>query len=334
MARHLPLLALAAAAFLLGCALTPSPDPAGWQAVGEGDHRYGWDPAWGARPDGSDLGNTHGGIVVDAAGRIYVNTDTEDAVMVFHPDGRLLDRWGADLAGGLHGMTIAERRGVEHLWLTHTGRHEVYETTLGGRVLRTFPWPEASGKYASAGEFRPTGVAVAPDGRVFVADGYGKGWIHEYTAEGEWTRCWGGPGTEPGRFRTPHGILLDTRGAEPRLVVADRENARLQVFDLDGGLLEVVEGMFRRPCMAAQRGDELVVADLAGRVTVLDRDNRLVTHLGDQPDTGKRANNGVPRAEWAQGEFLAPHAAAWDARGDLYVMDWLALGRVTRLQRL
>jgi len=330
------LLLLAAA---IGCAVGPADaDPRAadpdWLRLGSATHRYAWDRAWGRLPDGQPLGNTHGGVAVDRLGRIYVNTDTERAVMVFAADGRLLDSWGAELAGGLHGMCLVERDGEERLWLTHTGRHEVLETTLDGEVLRTLAWPEASGEYARAGEYRPTGVAVAGDGRVYVADGYGKGLIHEYAADGSWTRCWGGPGTEPGRFRTPHGILLDTRGAEERLVVADRENARLQLFNLEGQLLEVVEGMLRRPCMAAQRGDELVVADLAGRVTVLGPDNQLVAQLGDQPDPAKRANNGVPKEQWAQGEFLAPHAAAWDGDGNLYVMDWLALGRVTRLERL
>ncbi len=340
--RHLLLLALCLTAFGLGCALAPpsassagpAAAPADWARTGEANHRYAWDPDWGALPDGRELGNTHGGIVVDRLGRIYVNTDTEAAVRVFDAAGALLDSWGAEYAGGLHGMCLVEEGGEERLWLTHTGRHAVFQTTLDGRLLRTLDWPEQSGKYQSADQYRPTGVAATADGRVYVADGYGQGWVHEYDAAGQWVRCWGGPGSEPGQFRTPHGILLDRRGPEPRLVVADRENHRLQLFDLDGGLLEVVEGMLRRPCMTAQRGEELVVADLAGRVTVLGRDNQLIAQIGDQPDPAKRANNGVPRAQWAQGEFLAPHAAAWDHDGNLYVMDWLALGRVTRLQRL
>lgn len=330
-AASVPVLTLA---LVLGCAVGPSQPAADWLRTGEGAHRYAWDPAWGSLPDGAALGNTHGGIVFDRGGRIYVSSDTAAAVRVFAADGELLDSWGAELAGGLHGMTLVEEGGEERLWLAHIGRHQVLQTTLDGRILRILEWPAASGKYQSADEYRPTGVAVAGDGRVFVADGYGQGWVHEFAADGRWTRCWGGPGQEPGRFRTPHGILLDTRAAAPRLVVSDRENHRLQVFTLDGELLEVVEGMLRRPCMAAQRGQELVVADLAGRVTVLGADNQLVAQLGDQPDPAKRANNGVPREQWAAGEFLAPHAAAWDRDGNLYVMDWLALGRVTRLQRL
>jgi hypothetical protein len=83
-----------------------------------------------------------------------------------------------------------------------------------------------------------------------------------------------------------------------------------------------------------QRGNDLVIADLAGRVTIFDRNNKLITHLGDNPDPKKRANNGVPREQWTDGEFIAPHCARWDTQGDLYVMDWVAVGRVTKLKRV
>ena len=92
--------------------------------------------------------------------------------------------------------------------------------------------------------------------------------------------------------------------------------------------------MLRRPCKIQQHGEFLVVPDLAGRVTILDGDNQLVTQLGDNPDPSLRAVNGVPRESWVDGEFLAPHSAAWDAHGNLYVMDWNALGRITKLRRI
>jgi hypothetical protein len=136
----------------------------------------------------------------------------------------------------------------------------------------------------------------------------------------------------------PHGIFLDERGVaqgkEPVLLVCDRENNRLQAFGLDGSHKEVLQAEVRRPCKIARRGADLVVADLAGRVTILDEDNNVVAHLGDNPDPSKRAKNGVPKEDWRDGEFIAPHSACWDAEGNLYVMDWLALGRVSKLARV
>lgn len=310
------------------------PPRASGPELGSGLHRYAWVPDWSERPAEGELGNTHGDVVVDRTGRVYVNTDTDRAVLVYDADGRLLSSWGDDLTGGLHGMCLFEEQGQERLFLAHIGRHEILKTTLDGEVLWRAGVPLQSGHYESADQYRPTDVAVAPDGRFFVADGYGRHVVHRYAADGTWLGSFGGHGKAPGQFNTPHGVLVDTRHAEPRLLVADRENARLQAFDLDGRLLGVVEGMLRRPCKVRLAGDDLVIPDLAGRVTILDGDDRLLTHLGDNPDPALRAVNGVPRESWRPGEFLAPHGAGWDADGNLYVVDWNFLGRVTRLQRL
>ena len=325
----LPFLALGA---LLWGAIQDPLGP-GAVVVGEGEHRYLWVPGWAELPEGMTLGNTHGCMAVDGAGRIYANTDSEHAVVVFEADGSFVTSWGAELAGGLHGMVWRKEGEKEFLYLAHTGRHQVLKTTLDGEVVQSFPWPEESGHYESATQYRPTGVAVAPSGDVYVVDGYGKGWLHRFRSDGSYVASWGGPGEEPGRFRTPHGIWLDARGAEPALIVADRENHRLQVFDLEGELLRVIDGDLRRPCTVFEHGGHLAVADLAGRVTILDENDEFLVHLGDNPDPDKRANNGVRPESWADGEFLAPHGVAWDARGDLYVLDWNFQGRLSKLAR-
>ena len=326
--------------------------------VGEGEHVFEWVRGWAQLPERlaeRGLGNTHGCVVVDGQDRVYVNTDAEDAVLVFDREGQLLSSWGPalarqgiDLSGGLHGMLLVEEEGEERLLLAHTGRHEVLGATLEGEILWTLGWPEASGHYASAEAYRPTSLALGPDGRLFVADGYGASWIHEYEGAGSerrYVRSFGGPGAEPGRLATPHGLFLDPRGEEPLLLVADRENHRLQGFSLEGGEggeggtgagepALIVADLLRRPCHMQARGDVLAVADLAGRVSLLGRANELLVHLGEQPDPAKRAQNGIPRAAWRDGEFVSPHCVAWDSHGDLYVVDWLAEGRITKLRRV
>jgi len=308
-----------------------SPDPV---RMGEGRHSYEWEADWGVLPEGLSLGNTHGCMAVDSKGRVFLNTDSENAVVIIGADGRFEKGWGKEWAGGLHGMTLVEENGQEFLYLTHTGRHEVAKTTLDGEVLWTIGWPEESGLYGGAGEYRPTGVAVAPDGRFFVADGYGKSYVHRYDAAGKYLGSFGGGGTEPGKMRTPHGIWIDMRGAEPSVLVADRENGRLQSFSLEGELLGVHTGQLRRPCNVDGHAGDLVVADLAGRVTILDAQNELVCHLGDNPDPGQRAQNGIQPDLWKPGVFISPHSACFDAEGNVYVMDWLRWGRVSKLRRV
>jgi hypothetical protein len=309
----------------------PSPAPI---VLGSGAHRYEWVHGWGRLPEGVSYGNTHGCIVVDAKDRVYVNTDSENAVIVFEPDGTFVRAWGKEFRGGLHGMTLVKEPAGEVLYLAHTARHEVVKATLEGEVLWSVAYPEAAGIYKDAGGYAPTSVAVAPDGGFFVADGYGASWIHQYDKDRKYVRSFGGPGKEVGKLQTPHGLWLDRRGETPTLLVADRENGRLQRFDLSGKSLGVVEADVRRPCNFDERGGDLAIADLAGRVTILGRDGKVITHLGDNPDPAKRAQNGVPRDQWKDGEFIAPHCARWDSKGDLYVLDWLSAGRVSKLKRL
>lgn len=302
--------------------------------LGTGSHRYEWVSSWGPLPGSADYGNTHGGIVIDEAERIYLNTDTTKAVLMFDLDGRYLGAWGQEFTGGLHGMAIVRECGAgELMYLTHTERHEVVKTKLDGTVLATLPFPQSAGVYASPAQYKPTGVAVAPNGNIYIADGYGQSWVHQYDAALAYVRSWGGSGTETGKFRTPHGIWVDTRTPTPSVVVADRENGRLQVFDLDGKFIKAVPG-FRRPCGIHQLGDDLVVPDLGGRVTILDKENQVITQLGDNPNEALRAQNGVDKAQWQDGVFIAPHSARWDADGNLYVMDWNFRGRVNKLRRI
>jgi len=312
-----------------------SPAPLRFQA---GTETFEWVRGWGRLPGGRRLGNTHGCIVVDSQDRIYLNTDTEDAVVVFAPDGRVVKTWGKELAGGLHGMALVQEDGREFLLLAHIGRHQVMKSTLDGEILWTLDFPKESGLYESAERYLPTSVAPLPDGGFLVADGYGASWIHRYDRERKYVTSFGGPGSELGQLNCPHGIWVETRGEEPLLLVADRENGRIQVFDLDGRarreVKDVEHDLLRRPCHMHPFESRLAVADLAGRVTLLDRELGLIAHLGDNPDLARRAQNGVPPEEWKDGEFISPHCVNWDSRGNLYVTDWVSAGRITKLARV
>ena len=329
--------------------------------VGEGEHTFQWDAHWMQLPEGRDwLGSTHGCIALDRKGRLYMSAETGPAILVYGEDGVLQESFGQDWGGGVHGLSVVTHKKVDKsngvvdtstwkaedprwqdhgqtLWIAHTSRNLVMHLTLKGEVLRSIGWPQASGKYESKDQYKPTSVAVGPGGQLFIADGYGKSWVHIYSADGEYQTSFGGPGDEPKNLSTPHGLWMDYSTKPATLLVADRENHRLARFDLQGEFLSGTDpesGLLRRPCHVQFRGDLGVVADLAGRVTLLDSDLKLVAHLGDNPKTGERANYNVAPQDWREGVFCAPHCAGFDQSGNLYVMDWNVAGRVTRLSAM
>ena len=302
--------------------------------LGSGAHTYEVEPDWGRLPDSVHYGYTHG-VVVDAQHRILVHNQSRDAMVIFDHQGKFVKSWGQEFEKGAHGMLLNREGGTEFLYLSDYARHIVVKTTLDGEVVWTLGYPKDAGVYESEEKYKPTNVAVAANGDVYVADGYGLSWVHQYNAKAEYIRSWGGKGTEPGKLDCPHGIFVDTRGAEPVLLVADRGNARLQKFTLDGKHAGFVTEELRRPCHFDRRGDELYIPDLHGRVTIFDRENRLITHLGDNPDVWKRKGwPNIPHDDRVAGKFISPHAACVDAEGNIYVVEWISDGRVTRLRRV
>lgn len=305
--------------------------------LGSGEHQYECIHDWGALPDRIQYGNTHG-VAEDADGNIYVKhtvgggSQSPDAIVVFDAEGKFIKSWGANFKGGAHGLHLSKEGGKEYFYLCDTGRKEVVKTTLDGEVVWTMGCPAETGHYKNASEFVPTNIAVAPNGDFYVADGYGRDWIHQYSAKAEYIRSFGGTGKAPGRTSCPHGLMVDTRGAEPLLVVADRGNRRLQYFSLDGQHRSFVTEELRAPCHFHQRQGLLLIPDLEARVTLFDKDNRLVTHLGD----GVHYNGlrDKPRDKFTPGKFVAPHSAIFDHEGSIFVVEWVDVGRVTKLRKV
>ena len=302
--------------------------------LGSGAQLYTWESAWPLAPDHERLGPTHAGVVFDKSGRIYVGTNSPRAVLVFDEEGNLLLTIGEQHARGIHGMLMVERDGQEQLLLTQLRTQEVIALSLNGELLWRLGIPDAEGLYGEERKFHPTSVAMAPDGRLFVADGYGRSWVHLYDANRNYLRSIGGLGTDLGKFNIPHGLLVDTREEPATLLVADRANHRIQRFSLEGELIGKLDVELRRPCSISSREKNLVIADLDGRVTILDQNDQLVLHLGDNPDTDQRGQFKIPTSDWKNGTFLSPHHAAWDATGNLFVLDWNLYGRVTKLTRV
>jgi hypothetical protein len=304
-----------------------APAAAGPVPTGNGSYVFQAHAWWGKLPDGKALGPTHGGIAIDQAGLIYASTEAAHSICVFRPDGSLAKTIAPDKTG-FHSLMIRMEGDTEYLYGAFGRGEQGVKMDLDGKTVQTFP---RDGVTVPDGLKGVTAVTVAPDGAVFLAVGYGSNRIHKFSPTGELLKTFGGPGGGPNGFKACHGLIIDTRFGEPRLLVADRENRRLVHLDLEGNFIGVHATGMRRPCAMSFRGDLLAVAELEGRVTLLDKEGNPVAFLGDNPDKGQWANFGVAAADMKPGEFTAPHGICWDAEGNLYVEEWNKTGRLTRL---
>lgn len=304
--------------------------------LGSGSYAYQVVPGWGHLPPGVKFGYTHG-VQVDSQNRVIVHNQSKDSVIFFDSEGGYIKSWGPEFEKGAHGCLLRNEGGTEFLYLSDYVRHEIVKTTLDGETVWTLAWPEKSGLYRSEAEFKPTNVAVSPDGDIYVADGYGLFYIHQYNSRLELIRSWGGKGDGPGQLNCPHGIWVDLRSSPPTIMVADRGNARLQRFTLDGKHIAFFQDAMRKPCHFDQnpKNGDLLIPDLHGVVTIYGRDNRAVAQLGDNYGVWEREGwPNLPRNTWQAGKFITPHAACWDLEENIYVVEWIAEGRVTKLRKV
>jgi hypothetical protein len=190
---------------------------------------YQVEAAWPRRPAHCQIADVPG-VAVDAKNRVWVFTRAVPPVQVYDTKGEFLFGWGEDTVGRAHHLKVLPSGEV---WLSDIGHHVIRKYSQDGKVLQTLGRPGEPGCDEERMD-RPTDMAVTPAGDIFVSDGYGNNRIVHFDASGKFVKAWGTMGTAPGEFSLPHAIALDSKG---RLYVADRNNARVQVFDQKGELL-------------------------------------------------------------------------------------------------
>jgi NHL repeat-containing protein len=197
---------------------------------------YQVDPTWPKRPDNCQWGRMPG-VAVDDKDQVWIFTRAYPPVQVYDAQGNFVRAWGSDLVGRTErGVTShqikIDDRGM--IWLADIGRHTVIQVTPQGKVLRTLGTPGVPGNDESHFN-KPTDMAITPQGDVYVTDGYVNSRVVHFDKDDNFVKQWGKPGTGPGEFNLVHAIVRDSQG---RFYVADRNNARVQVFDPNGKFLD------------------------------------------------------------------------------------------------
>jgi hypothetical protein len=293
---------------------------------------------WLKLPDGRpQLGNMHGDVAVSSSGDVYVSVqDPQAGLQVYAPDGRFL-RNVANAPADLHGFVIRRTGDGEFLYGATMRGQTIVKMTLDGKVVMTIPASAIPDDFkvrnARSGQLGVvlTGVDVAPNGDIYVADGYASDYIHRFDRTGRHLASFGGK-KEPYSFNTLHKLAIDTRFEPARIIATDRANNRVVHLSLTGEFLGVVARDLLLPAAVVISGDNAIVGELTGRVTILDKAGAVAGRVGTNTEQGVGTNK-VPPEQWRPGFVLAPHGVAVNDRGDLFVSEFNAFGRVHRFNR-
>ncbi len=303
--------------------------------MGTGEMTFETVPGWGLRPDGnSAIGSTHGSVVVDKSGLIY--TSSKEGVFIFSPDGKVVHSHLGPKYSNIHDMEIRDEEGTEFIYGARNNNAEgIKFNAKTGEIVLKLPYPEESG--LGKIKFNPTAITVAPNGDIFLSNGYASNHIFRFDKSGKYLSHFGEKGNEMKQFNTAHGMTLDARYEPPRLLICDRNHSpkgRLVHYSLDGEFIGEVITNLGMPTAVAIKDGFVSVPDLSGKLWVLDKDNKIVTILGENPDPKQGGNFNVPQEKWVEGAFSGTHGSYWDEHGNLYVQDWNVDGRIMKLVRV
>ena len=303
--------------------------------TGKGKMTFETVPGWGLSDAGkSQIGPTHGAVVIDSKGSIY--TSARAGVFVFSPEGKIIRRFLGKKYSNMHDMEIRKEGKDEFIYAARNANAEGMKFhAVTGDIVLNLKYPAESGLKLK--RFNPTAITVAPNGDIYLANGYASNHIFKYDKKGKYVMHFGQKGNGLKQFNTAHGMTLDTRYDPPRLLICDRNHqpkGRLLHYSLDGKFIaEVVTGL-GMPTSVAIQGDYVAVPDLLGWLTILDKKNQVIAVLGKNPDPKKGRSFGIKQENWVEGVFSGTHGSYWDKEGNLYVQDWNISGRIMKLVRV
>lgn len=314
--------------------------------IGHGDFKYRVHKAWGDLDRSvTPVKNCHE-MVMDSQGRlIMVGDDIRNNIVIYDKSGKLLDSWGIRYKGG-HGLTLWNDGSEDFLFICDSNGESIIKTTTEGRELMIIGHPSEYGAYEKEDKFKPTESAIAPNGDIYIADGYGSNYVLQFTKDGEFIRKIGsGRGIGKDQFQTAHGVCIDYRGkGEPTLLITSRAGNCFKRFSLDGNYLEQINLPGAYMCRPVIHNDNLysgvcwsseidfVEGDMdthpirtnpkSGFVTILDNKGKVVSNPGGTKPEYKKGE--LQRMLQEQPIFNHCHDVCVDDDENLYVCQWNA----------
>ncbi|QTN33725.1 hypothetical protein HZ994_15870 [Akkermansiaceae bacterium] len=294
-------------------------------------HEYHHHKDWLETPEGLEhVGDSHGEIDVDSAGNFYVSVvgGEKSGIQVYSAEGKYL-RNLPNARNNHHGFTIVREDGKDVIYAACLGDPKTAVLKLGtdGEVLLEIPlsaFPQEIGD-----KFALTHADKAPNGDIWVIDGYRSDRIFIFGADGKFKTTVAGKG-EPWKFSTAHKFAFDTRYEPARVLVCDRSNDRLVHIDLEGNFISVFATGVLKPCTVDFHGDLAAVAQLSSGVSIFDKEGKLVKRLGPNDNPKEFNTNNVAPEKWREGITTSPHGCTFDKDGNVVTTEWNKWGRILR----
>jgi hypothetical protein len=272
------------------------------------------------------VGSTHGEIAIDSKGLIYISVQggAKAGVQIYNDNGEYLRNIPA-APKDFHGFVIQLEDGKEYLYGSRLNGQSIVKMSLKGEVMMTIDGALIPAKYKK--KLKLTNVLVGPNGDIYAVDGYGIDFIHRFDKTGKYLNSFGGR-KAPYNFNNCHKIFLDKRYTPSRILCCDRKNGRLVHLDLDGKVIGVYAENLRRPSGLAFFGDQLVVAEVFGRLTLMGKDAKVIKVISDNARiTG---GNNWPVSVWKSGLVITPHGVCFDKAGNILVSEFNRFGRILK----
>ena len=305
------------------------------QTIGHGNFKYRVHKAWGdLNPNSTPVNNCHE-MVMDSKGRLIMSTDEpKNNVIIYDKSGKLLNSWTLNL-GSAHGLSIFNEGGKDVLFITDPGSGKVIKTDTDGNVLLTVPNPKDIGIYKDNMNFSPTETAIADNGDIYVADGYGSQFIIQYNSKGEYKNHFGGSGNKDDQFSTAHGVTIDKRDPNNvTLMCTSRGHNSFKRFTLDGKYLGTIFLPGAYVCRAVMDDDMLYSGVCwsrlrylnqtpdSGFITILDKNNKVVSNPGGTAPVYKKGKLQLILQD--KPLFNHCHDVCIDEDKNIYVCQWNA----------
>ncbi|WP_286133386.1 6-bladed beta-propeller [Colwellia sp. UCD-KL20] len=327
--------------------------------VGQGNFTYRVNTQW-AKLDTlkNPVENCHD-LAIDSQGRIILVTDnTANNFIIFNKDGEFIDAWGTEYPGA-HAIKVVNENGEDFIYVVDSGwiinknwdgkSTEAWESpfnkviaqsgfisklTIDGKLIFTLGHPQTLDVYTPDMPFRPTDIAIAPNGDLYVTDGYGSDFVLQYDSQGRFIRCWGGHENKNDNLnlKNTHGIAIDLRiPNDPHLIISSRAEQSLKLFEMNGdyrSTIDVAGAYIGGPKFSKEHFFAPVCwshidntnAQDSGFISIFNKENKVIANLGGtQP---KYIDGKLQPMQSSWDVFQHCHGICIDDEDNLYVGQW------------